>query len=262
MNNFKEKIKFYLDDTKTITGKCIDLSFVAFNILACALFVIDTYLEKPSVTLNIAENIIVSVFVLEYITRFWVAKSKLKYIFSFYAIIDVLSILPSVISVQNLRFLRGFKVLRILRFFRFLETEDFFFGNITKIKLQGIKTIFTVFTILFIAASFINYAESDYLTSRIKTFGDAFYYSVITLSTVGFGDLVPVTDLGRFVTVVMILGGGILIPWQAGKLVNMLIKEDVVDKNIVCKKCGLSRHDPDASHCKACGNIIYQEYGG
>ncbi len=261
-NRLKRKIKFYLDDSKTLTGKVFGLVFVALNILACALFVIDTYLDNANMALSIAENVVVSLFVLEYILRFWVSKSKIKYIFSFYAIIDILSILPSVISLQNLRFLRGFKVLRILRFLRFLETEEFFFGNISKIKLQAIKTIFITFTILFISASFIHYAETASVISKIQTFGDAFYYSVITLSTVGFGDLVPITDLGRFFTVVMILGGAILIPWQAGKLVNMLVKEDSDNSKIKCNKCGLTRHDLDASHCKACGAVIYQEYEG
>ena len=96
----------------------------------------------------------------------------------------------------------------------------------------------------------------------IHTFGDAFYYVVTTLSTVGLGDYVTVTGPGKTFTVVMILSGAILIPWQAGKLIRMLIMEDASKKNVTCSKCGLVGHDHDASHCKACGNIIFQTYNG
>jgi len=258
----KDKIAFYLDDSKTFTGKIIDLGLVVVNIFVCILFVIDSYMQSQSFVLNLIENIIVSIFIMEYFLRFWVTKSKLKYIFSFYAIIDILSILPSIMFLHNLQFLRGFKVLRILRFLRFLETEEFFFGRLSKIKLQLIKTIFSGWTIIFISSSFIHYAEKDCEFSNIKTFGDSIYFSVITLSTVGFGDLIPITDLGRFFTVIMILGGAIVIPVQAGILINLFIKDNIINKKTICSKCGLSNHDLDASHCKACGTVIFQEYDG
>ncbi len=258
----KDKISFYLDDSKTFAGKIVDLILVGVNIFACGLFVVDSYFPESLEILTVIEKVIVSIFIIEYLLRLWIAESKIKYIFSFYAIIDVISILPSIISLHNLRFLRGFKVLRILRFFRLLESEDFFFGHISRIKLQTIKTIFSIVTILFIAAGFIHYAEASSKLSQIKSFGDALYFSVITLSTVGYGDLIPITDLGRFVTVVMISFGAIIIPVQAGILINMLIKNSLNNKEVICKKCGLSKHDLDASHCKACGTVIFQEYDG
>ena len=80
----------------------------------------------------------------------------------------------------------------------------------------------------------------------------------MALTTVGFGDITPVTAWGKRVTVISIMSGVILIPWQVSQIVkewiHMASKTDVT-----CPKCGLRYHDRDASHCKSCGSIIYQE---
>jgi len=106
----------------------------------------------------------------------------------------------------------------------------------------------------------MHYAESHHDAPLIQTFGDAFYFSVVTLSTVGFGDITPLTVGGRWVTAVMIMGGAILVPFQAGKLVKMMLSGENRKNRATCPQCGLIGHDYDASHCKACGAVIYQEY--
>ena len=95
----------------------------------------------------------------------------------------------------------------------------------------------------------------------MNTFGDAFYYTIVTLTTVGFGDITPVSAAGKWVTVLMIVSGIIAIPWQASQIIKEWIRMSD-KKNIICKQCGLKYHDKDASHCKACGHVIYQEYDG
>ncbi len=87
---------------------------------------------------------------------------------------------------------------------------------------------------------------------------EAVHYVVVTLATVGFGDIVPVTTAGRWVTVAAILAGIIVLPWQASKIVREWTRKETVD--VTCPNCGLSSHDRDASHCKACGHVICQEY--
>jgi len=266
MKIWKEKISYYLNSNEATAGKIVDLSLIVVNILACGLIVIESYHREQNWPLwvKIAEYTVIIIFLLEYVLRIISAEKKLKYIFSFYGLIDLFSILPSIVTIEGFNFLRALKVLRILRFLRLLEDNTFFFGNISRCKLQAVKTVFTVFTILFVSSGFIYFAES---TSNnpdvmIHTFGDAFYYVVTTLSTVGFGDYVAITGLGKAFTVIMILSGAILIPWQAGKLVRMLIIDDASKNDITCSKCGLVGHDHDASHCKACGNVIFQKYDG
>ena len=94
----------------------------------------------------------------------------------------------------------------------------------------------------------------------VETFGDAFYFVVVALTTVGFGDIVPVTGAGRMVTVAAILAGIILIPWRVSRIVKQWTGPERT--NVTCPACGLTGHEPDASHCRACGAVIYQEYSG
>lgn len=267
MKIWQEKIAYYLDSNESAAGRMVDLCLILINILACGLIVIQSMYETISswpLWLKIAEFIVVGLFVIEYILRIITAKNKIKYIFSVYGLIDLFSILPSIITIEGLNFLRALKVLRILRFVRMLENNTFFFGKITRFQLQALKTIFTVFTILFVSSGFIYVAESTDKNPdvMIHNFPEAFYFVVTTLSTVGFGDYVPVTILGKAFTVIMILSGAILIPWQAGKLVRMLILDEASKTDVTCPNCGLTGHDIDASHCKACGHVIFQKYEG
>ena len=264
-DKWRSAVAFYLNDSETIAGKIIDLLLLVVNITACAVYVLKTYFrDSHAVLFMVAELVIVSIFSVEYILRIFCAERKMGYIFSFYGIIDFVSIVPSFIPGDEFKFLRVLKVLRILRFIRFLETQTFFFGKVSRFRLQVLRTVFTVFTILFVSAGFIYSAEyaSGNASVSINTFGEAFYFTVTTLSTVGFGDYVPVTAPGMAFTVIMIMGGAFLIPWQVGKLIRILAVEETGKRKVTCPQCGLIGHDYDASHCKACGHIIYQEYSG
>jgi len=257
----KKRVAFCLDDSSTVGGKGVDLLLLFLNLAACALFVINSdYKDKVPQAFELADIALVSVFSIEYLLRVWVAENRWKYVLSFYGLVDLISILPSLITLSELRFLRGLKVLRILRFLRFLENESFFFGKLSQLQLQAARTIFTVFTILFVSSGFILYFEAYNPQPLIRSFGDSFYFCVVTLSTVGFGDMTPITVGGKWATVVMILGGAILVPFQAGKLVKVLLNDTGARSKATCSSCGLIGHDADASHCKACGAIIYQEY--
>jgi len=156
--------------------------------------------------------------------------------------------------------LRAVRVFRIFRFLRFTADADFFFGSITTPLLRALRLILTILMIFFISSGLFYYVENQ-INPGVHTFGDAFYFTVVALTTVGFGDIVPLSEAGKWVTVLMILSGIILIPWQ----VSQIIKEWFhisFKKNVICKTCGLKYHDKDASHCKSCGDVIYQEYDG
>jgi len=264
MKTLKEKVEFYLDDCTTGTGKFIEFFLLIINLAACVLYVVKTYhdVDELSAMLQYFEIGIVSVFIVEYLLRFWVSRHKLIHIFSFYAIVDLLSIMPVFLPAHETGFLRSFRVIRILRFLRFFEHEEFFFGRVTAFKLQVARVFFTIVTIIFIYSGFIYYAESGLANPAINTFADSLYFTIVTLTTVGFGDITPITQLGKLFTVLMILSGVVLIPWQAGRLVRLLLTAEAHKKHVICQKCGYDRHDQDAIHCKMCGSIIYHEHTG
>jgi len=270
-SSLREKIQFYLIDCKTIPGKLIDIFIIFLNLLVCLIFVLETYNISEGIrsVLWKVEVVTVFIFIVEYLVRLYGARQRRKFIFNIYSLIDLIAILPTLIlmflpasnvNLSFVRVLRVLKVLRIFRFLRFTETPDFFFGKITIHLLKVVRLLLTLLMIFFISSGFFWTVENP-VNHNVQNFGDAFYFTVIALTTVGFGDITPLSDAGKWVTVLMILSGVVLIPWQAGSIVKEWTK--ISDKKrVVCPNCGLRYHDKDASHCKSCGHVIYQEYDG
>jgi len=270
---FRETIQFYLIDCKTTLGKAIDVFIILLNLVICAIFVIETYPVSEATRLLLwnTEIIIVLFFMVEYAARLYGAKSRLRQLIDVYSIVDLIAIVPTLSLLvlpligitPNLAFLRVIRVIRVLRIFRFLRfTADpyFFFGTITIRLLNLIKLFLTIFMIFFISSGLFFHVENT-LNPSVETFGDAFYFTVVTLSTVGFGDIVPMSEAGKWVTVLMIFSGIILIPWQVSRIAKEWLYI-ATKKEVICPGCGLRYHDENASHCKSCGHIIFQEYDG
>jgi voltage-gated potassium channel len=272
-HSFRETIQFYLIDCKTPLGKLIDGFIIILNLFICALFIIDTYPVSAATEAFLwkAEVIIVLFFIIEYAARLYGAKSRLKQLVDVYTVIDLIAILPTLallvlpvfgitLDFGFVKLIRIFRVFRIFRFLRFTADPDFFFGSITVQLLKVVRLVLTIFMIFFISSGLFFYVESG-TNTNVKSFGDAFYFTVVALTTVGFGDITPRSDAGKWVTVLMILSGIILIPWQVSRVVKEWVHM-ASKAEIVCPGCGLRYHDRDASHCKACGHLIYQEYDG
>lgn len=271
--SFRETIQFYLIDCKTPLGKVLDIFIIFLNLIICAIFVIETYPVSEAVKnfLWNTEIIIVFFFIAEYVARLYGAKNRLKQLTDVYSIVDLIAIVPTLsllvlplfgitLNIGFLRVIRMIRVLRIFRFLRFTADPIFFFGTITLRLLNLIKLFLTIFMIFFISSGLFFYVENT-LNPKVETFGDAFYFTVVTLSTVGFGDIIPMSEAGKWVTVFMILSGIILIPWQVSRIVKEWL-HIATKKEVICPECGLRYHDDNASHCKSCGHIIYQEYDG
>jgi voltage-gated potassium channel len=264
----REVVRFYLLDHRTPVGRAIDVALLSLNLLFVAVFVVETYPHSAATDAWLwrLEVGIAAVFTLEYALRIYGAENRLGEFTNPYTVVDLLSILPTLsvlvlpgVVTFEVGFLRVVRVVRVLRFYRFTRDEEFFFGTVEAQTLRAGKLLLTVVVLLFATAGLF-YSAEHVANPDVATFGDAFYYTVVTLTTVGFGDIVPVTTGGRWVTVGAILAGILLIPWQAGRIVRAWAARDTVE--VTCPNCGLRRHDADASHCKACGHVIYQEYVG
>ncbi|WP_266078152.1 ion transporter [Haladaptatus caseinilyticus] len=266
-HDFRERVEFYLLDHRTPLGKAIDIWLLVLNLVFVGVFVAQTYSVSATTEAWLwrIEVGIALVFVVEYVLRLYGAPNRVTEFTNPYTMVDLLSVLPTLsviflpvsVVIVNVGFLRVLRIVRVLRFYRFTQDEEFFFGTVSVSTLRAMKLLLTVLVIFFVSAGlFYNFEHRA--NPAVDNFGDAFYYTVVTLTTVGFGDIIPVTQAGRWVTVAGVLTAIILIPWQAGKIVREWAHREKV--NVTCPQCGLSYHDPDASHCKACGHVIYQEY--
>lgn len=253
----REQTEFYLTDLETPMGKAINLTIAALVFISSGIFVAETYNIPDSVRLqlNVIDTAILIIFAVEYVIRLWSAENKIKYIISFYSIIDLMAILPFFLGVVDIRFIRLLRWFRILRLIRFID-HKFLFGSIS--SEDGVifaRILFTLFAIVFVYSGLIYQVEHPVNSQGFNTFLDAVYFSIVTMTTVGFGDVTPISELGRLLTVLMIMTGVALIPWQIGDLIKRLVKTaNQVEK--VCSGCGLAFHDADAGFCKRCGTKI------
>jgi len=264
--NGRELVRFYLVDHRPVVGKLVDVALLLLNLTFLAVVVVETYPVSTRVRslLWATEIAIAVVFLTESLLRVYSARSRRAEVTDPYTMVDLVSVLPTFavllapgLAASSLGLLRLVRVVRVLRFFRFTRDEEFFFGAVDQSTLRAMKLLLSVLSIFFLYAGFFYNVERG-VNPAIGTFGDAFYYAVISLTTVGFGDITPVTQAGRWVTVSAILVGIIVIPWEASRIVKAWTTDNRVD--VTCPECGLTGHDPDASHCKACGNVIYQQF--
>jgi voltage-gated potassium channel len=258
----QERVDAILSSQSTRVGQLIELAVGILILVVCGLFVAES-MPIDSQTYGILvgiETSITIVFLIEYVARLWAKRFSLRFMFSRLAIIDLLAVLPLLFPASHLQFVRVLRLIRILRLARLLQNEKFFFGEVTATHLAVLRILLTVFSLVFITGGLLYDIESP-VNDAFTTMLDGVYFAVVTLTTVGFGDITPQTEAGRVVTMVMILAGVMVIPWQLTNLVRRIVLESN-KRAAVCTSCGLQYHDPDASHCKACGSLIYQEYDG
>lgn len=264
--SLRETIQFYMIDFQTPLGRGIDIAIITLNILVVALFIIETYPLPPHISLMLwrLEVAIIFIFVIEYLLRFYGAPDRWSYVKDVYSLIDLVAIMPTLIRLvlpifglyADLRFIniiRIMAVFRIFRFLRFIAEDHLLFGMISMKMLNIARLVFIVITIFFISSGLFYFAESP-VNPDVNNFGDAFYFTVVAVSTVGFGDIVPVSGTGRLVTLIMIISGIILIPIQVSRILREWISAP--RKRCICSGCGQEWHETDARYCRICGSPL------
>jgi len=253
----RQQISFYLEDIETPIGKFINLVITGLVLLSSAIFVAETYPlpEGMRSLLDRVDSIILWLFAVEYLIRLWCAEDRLRHVLSLYSIIDLLTILPFFVGTIDIQFIRVFRWFRILRLIRFLEGRTIVGYISQEDSVIFTRILLTLFIIIFVYSGLIYQVEHPKNPNVFSTFLDAVYFSVATMTTVGYGDVTPRTELGRLLTILMILTGIAIIPWQLGDLIKRLIKTTNKVETI-CPGCGLGYHDADAEFCKVCGTRL------
>lgn len=233
----KEKIRKIVEDNTTKKGKYFDY-FIQFLILASLIaFTVETLPDNSKRTidfLNTFEIICVSIFTLEYILRIYVAKKPLKYIFSFYGLIDFLAIFPFYLrTAYDLRALRAFRVFRIfrtLKLVRYNKAMKRFHIAAGIIKEELVLFLIITAIFIFLASAGIYYFENEAQPELFSSVIHSGWWAVVTLTTVGYGDVYPITVGGKIFTFFILLIGVGIVTIPAGLVASALSKAREIEK--------------------------------
>jgi len=265
---FRQKTHIIIYGTNTFAGRLFDLillGVIALSVLLVMLETVKGFDAKYHSYLVFLEWLITIFFTIEYILRIITINKPIKYIFSFYGIIDLISILPMYLSffISGTSVFAVIRALRLLRLFKILNHPQF--NNQSShlkeslLASKGKILIFMYFvmvsTILIGSVMYVVEGESGGFTS-IPT---GIYWAIVTLTTVGYGDISPVTPLGQFIaSFVMIMGYGIIaVPTGIVSAEFAKRKPTIKESNTkVCQNCGSHEHYENAKFCQDCGHEL------
>nr|WP_294780203.1 ion transporter [uncultured Flavobacterium sp.] len=266
---FREKIKIILYGTNTILGRMFDLVLLGLILLSVLLIMLDTVQGISSKYHNIlwiCEWVITIFFTIEYILRIISIQKPVKYVFSFYGIIDLLAVLPMYLSIffPGASILSIVRALRFFRLFKILHIPQISHQSYQlKEAIEASKEKILVF-IYFVLISTIIIGSLMYLvegrSSGFTSIPMGIYWTIVTLTTVGYGDISPQTPLGQFIAAfVMILGYGIIaVPTGivTAEFAKKSLNNNAVNTKRTCKKCQSQVHFDNAQFCYQCGTEL------
>jgi voltage-gated potassium channel len=252
----------YRSDTKL--GQLFDIILLSLILISTAIIMMESVPQldrKYHYTFIILEWIISIFFTAEYSMRIAVLKNKKSYIFSFFGIIDFLALVPFYLSFffPVTKYFLIFRMLRMLRIFRIFNLLDFM--NDGYLIVRALKNssrkiyIFLLFLIIFsvIVGSLMFMVEGG--RQGFETIPQSIYWAVVTVTTVGYGDVSPITPLGKFFAVVLMLAGYSIIAVPTG-IVTAEMRNKRQNLEMVCDRCGNDDIDDDARYCKQCGKKL------
>ena len=217
MNKTRQKIHDIIYEADTPAGKIFDITLIVVIIISVILVALETVgwiNDRYASIFNVAEWIITILFTIEYILRVISIHHPKNYIFSFYGIIDFLAVIPYYLSSIDLRFLRAFRIFRIFRAFKLIKYNKAL--NRFQIAYRIIKEELMLFMVviiilLFIVSAGIYFFENEAQPEVFKSIFHSAWWSIVTLTTVGYGDVYPITVGGKIFTFfVLIIGVGVV----------------------------------------------------
>ena len=230
--------------------------FILFLItLSCILYIVLTY-ELPQMWYYIfitLDYIVLILFVIEFFLRLYYTESRKQFFTDKYTYFDIIAIFPFFFGFNT----QYFRIIRIFRFLRFTNAyldyarKDF---HLSTEKIFVFRIVFSLVCVLFVSSGLILTVEKD-INPNVESFDDALYFSLVSVTTVGYGDITPLTQIGKIITMLVIIFGVVLIPYNIGSLLNHITNKQHY-KEEECKTCGLYLHEYDARFCKHCGTKL------
>ena len=264
-NSFRHKIHEIIFEADTFYGKLFDIVLlitIVSSVVAVMLESIDSIHQQYGDILRIFEWIVTILFTIEYFLRIYAVNKSLKYIFSFMGIIDLLAIIPTylIFIFPAAHFFTVVRSIRLIRVFRVFKLSHYLRGAHTmQIALRSsrpkiIVFLLSVMLLVIILGTLMYIIESSASTNGFENIPDSIYWAIITLTTVGYGNIVPMTIFGKIVaSFIMILGYGIIAVPTGIVTAEFSRKRKEKVNTQVCPDCTAEGHEMEAKFCNKCG---------
>lgn len=264
----KEKTWRIIFKSDTVAGRTYDvvlLWLILLSVLVVMLESVDSFRQDHQSLLSALEWMFTILFTIDYAARVYVVRRKGKYVFSFYGVVDLISVLPTYVAlilpgsqylmiVRELRLLRMF---RILKMARHTEEANMLLRALVSSRAKVLVFLLGVLSLVCILGTLMYLIEGG-INPGFSNIPQAIYWGIVTITTVGYGDIAPVTVVGKFLASIMMLSGFAIIAVPTGIITAELRKEMTSDKKDSrrCAECGCTGHDVRALFCHHCGNKL------
>ncbi|MFZ0392085.1 MAG: ion transporter [Calditrichia bacterium] len=266
------KLHEIIFEADTPAGKLFDILLIVSILLSVAAVMLESIARirvQYGTLLTAAEWFFTIIFTIEYVLRLISVKRASAYAASFYGIIDLLAILPTYISIllPGAQYLLVIRILRVLRIFRVLKFVQYL--SEATLLMQALRAsrrkitifLFAVFTLVVILGSMMYLIEGE--RNGFTSIPRSVYWAIVTLTTVGYGDISPKTNLGQALAALIMILGYSIIAVPTGIVTSEITRAEsgaVSEKDSfstqACPSCGAEGHDRDAIHCKYCGSYL------
>jgi voltage-gated potassium channel len=256
----------FLSDTRA--GQIFDvvlLVFIGLSVMTIMLESVDSLRKSYGTLFSSLEWLFTGLFTVEYIARLWVVRRRWVYARSFFGVVDLLSILPAYIGLlfPGSHYLMTLRILRLMRMFRVLKMAEHLgeasaLLNALSASRRKIMIFFTAVLTLVLVEGTIMYVIERDSNPGFGNIPQAIYWAIVTITTVGYGDVAPVTILGKMMASVIMLTGFAIIAVPTGIVTSELGRElrGMRGKPRRCNECGWEDHDPRARFCHQCGTDL------
>ena len=267
MTGWRNRLHEIIFEADTPEGRAFDISMIwliCCSVLLVTLDSVDSINQAYGRELYIAEWVCTIAFSVEYILRMIAVQKPLKYVFSFFGIIDLLSILPTYLSLlfPGAQALQAIRIFRLLRIFRILKLGIYLGeADLLSEALRASRHKITVF-LVFIFATVITVGSLMYViegpSNGFTNIPVSIYWAIVTMTTVGYGDIAPKSPLGQILASAIMIAGYAIIAIPTGIVTSEIARASSHQKvsTQTCRSCSLQDHDIDAKYCKACGTHL------
>ena len=263
----KRKLYVIIFESDTPAGKLFDVVLIGCILVSVLLVIIESLKSIPSYLTTpfvIMEYLFTAFFTFEYLTRIYCSPRPRKYIFSFFGIVDLLATLPLYIGLlfpgaRYLLIIRAFRLIRVFRVFKLFNFLNEGERLLTALRESSKKiAVFFLFVVILVTSigTLMYMIEGTQPDSQFNNIPNSIYWAIVTMTTVGYGDITPVTGFGKFLSACVMLIGYTIIAVPTGIVSASMMKDYKRRRDKEYPHCHRSGHEDNAGFCKYCGSSL------